>query len=223
MQLIAAQLETQSLLEVYLGKNASRRVLEGAFRRGEGEEIDAAIWFCDMRGFTALSDRTPARQVVAILDAYFEVLAAAVEEQGGEILKLIGDAMLAVFPLGADGAAHGCRRALAAGLSALEAVRAWRERSGHNVELGIALHVGRVMYGNIGGRERLDFTVIGASVNEVCRVESLAKGLGVPLLMTAELAAALGRDDVVSLGFHALKGVGEPREILTIRSLRPSA
>ena len=222
VQLIAAQLETESLLEVYLGKNASRRVLAGAFRRGEGEEIDAAIWFCDMRGFTALSDRTPARQVVAILDAYFEVLAAAVEEQGGEILKLIGDAMLAVFPLGAAGAADGCRRALAAGLSALESVRAWRERSGLNVELGIALHVGRVMYGNIGGRERLDFTVIGASVNEVCRVESLAKDLGVPLLMTAELAAALGRDDLVSLGFHALKGVGEPREILTIRGLRRS-
>jgi len=221
VQLIAAQLETQSLLEVYLGKNASRRVLEGAFRRGGGEEIDAAIWFCDMRGFTALSDRTPAREVVAILDTYFEVLAAAVEEQGGEILKLIGDAMLAVFPLDADGAAPGCRRALAAGLTA--SVRAWRERSGLSVELGIALHVGRVMYGNIGGRERLDFTVIGASVNEVCRVESLAKELGVPLLMTAELAIALGRDDIVSLGLHALKGVGERREILTIRALQPGA
>lgn len=221
VQLIAAQLETRSLLQVYLGKNASRRVLEGAFRRGEGEELDAAIWFCDMRGFTSLSDRTPARQVVAILDAYFELLAAAVEEQGGEILKFIGDAMLAVFPLDADGAAPGCRRALAAGLSALDSVRAWRERSGLNVELGIALHLGRVMYGNIGGRERLDFTVIGASVNEVCRVESLAKELGTPLLMTAELAAALGRDDVVSLGFHALKGVGGRRELLTIRSLQP--
>ncbi len=223
VQLIAAQLASESLLEVYLGKNASRRVLEGAFRRGGGEEIEAAIWFCDMRGFTALSDRIPAREVVAILDAYFEVLAAAVEEQGGEILKLIGDAMLAVFPVGATGAAHGCSRALAAGLAALESVRAWRERSGLCVELGIALHIGRVMYGNIGGRERLDFTVIGASVNEVCRVESLAKELGVPLLMTAEVAAALGRDDVVSLGFHTLKGVGERREILTIRSLQPSA
>lgn len=222
VQLIAAQLETRSLLEVYLGKNASERVLQGAFRRGGGEEIEAAIWFCDMRGFTTLSDRTPAREVVALLDSYFELLAAAVEEQGGEILKLIGDAMLAVFPVGAAGAADSCRRALAAGLSALDSVRAWRERSGLSVELGIALHVGRVMYGNIGGRERLDFTVIGASVNEVCRVESLAKSLGVPLLMTAELAATLGRDDLASLGFHALKGVSEPREILTIRALQPS-
>jgi adenylate cyclase len=221
VQLIAAQLETESLLEVYLGKNASRRVLEGAFRRGGGEEVEAAIWFCDMRGFTALSDRTPAREVVAILDAYFEVVAAAVEEQGGEILKLIGDAMLAVFPVGAAGAQHSCRSALAAGLSALASMRAWRERSGLSVQLGIALHIGRVMYGNIGGRQRLDFTVIGASVNEVCRVESLAKELGVPLLMTAELAAALERDDLVSLGFHALKGVGERREILTLRSLQP--
>ena len=222
VQLVAAQLETQSLLEVYLGKNASRRVLEGAFRRGGGEEIEAAIWFCDMRGFTALSDRTPPREVVALLDTYFELLAGAVEEQGGEILKFIGDAMLAVFPLGSAGAADGCRRALAAGLSALASVAAWRERSGFSVELGVALHVGRVMYGNIGGRERLDFTVIGASVNEVCRVESLAKQLGAPLLMTTELAAALSRDDVVSLGFHALKGVGERREILTLRALQPA-
>ena len=111
---------------------------------------------------------------------------------------------------------------VAAGLSALESVRAWRERGGLRVEVGIALHVGRVMYGNIGGRERLDFTVIGASVNEVCRVESLAKTLGVPLLMTVDLAAAVGRDDIVSLGFHALKGVSEPREILTIRALQPN-
>lgn len=223
VQLIAAQLETESLLEVYLGKNASRRVLQGAFRRGEGEELEAAIWFCDMRGFTELSDRTPPREVVAVLDAYFELVAAAVQEQGGEILKLIGDAMLAVFPLDTAGASDGCRRALAAGLSALESVRAWREQSGLRVELGIALHVGRVMYGNIGGRERLDFTVIGASVNEVCRVESLAKTLGAPLLMTVDVAAALGRDDLVSLGFHALKGVSEPREILTIRALQPTA
>jgi adenylate cyclase len=223
VQLIAAQLASESLLEVYLGKNASRRVLDGAFRRGGGEEIEAAIWFCDMRGFTSLSDRTPAREVVAVLDAYFEIVAAAVEEQGGEILKFIGDAMLAVFPVGAAGAEQSCRSALAAGLSALEAVRAWRERSRHEVELGIALHLGRVMYGNIGGRDRLDFTVIGASVNEVCRVESLCKDVGVPLLMTNEVAEALGREDVVSLGFHALKGVGERREILTVRSLKPRA
>lgn len=222
VQLISAQLTSESLLEVYLGRNASRRVLAGAFRRGEGEEIEAAIWFCDMRGFTSLSDRTPAREVVAILDTYFELLAAAVEQQGGEILKFIGDAMLAVFPVSATGAPDSCQRALSAGLTALESVRDLRQRRGLKVELGVALHIGRVMYGNIGGRERLDFTVIGASVNEVCRVESLAKEVGVPLLMTSELAAQLGRDDVVSLGFHALKGVSEPREILTIRALKPN-
>jgi adenylate cyclase len=222
VQLIASQLASQSLLEVYLGRNASLRVLDGAFRRGSGEEIEAAIWFCDMRGFTTLSDRTPAREVVAILDAYFELLAAAVSEQGGEILKFIGDALLAVFPVGPQGAREPCRRGLAAGLRALEAVRTWREESGIDVYLGVALHLGRVMYGNIGGRERLDFTVIGASVNEVCRVEALAKELGVPLLMTAELCAALARDDLVSLGFHALKGVAEPREILTVRAFGPA-
>jgi class 3 adenylate cyclase len=101
-----------------------------------------------------------------------------VAEQGGEILKLIGDAMLAVFPVGEGGAVDPCRRALTAGVRALASVRQWREQSGLDVQIGIALHIGRVMYGNIGGRERLDFTVIGASVNEVCRVESLAKELG---------------------------------------------
>lgn len=217
VRIVAAGFATQSLLEVYLGTNASRRVLEGAFRRGTGTDIEAALWFCDMRGFTELSDRLPPREVVVILDAYFEHVATAIERQGGEILKFIGDAVLAVFPVEAQDPEEPCRRALAAAEDVLAAsVRAGAE----TMTLGIALHLGRVMYGNIGGRARLDFTAIGASVNEVCRVESLCKELGVPLLVTGEFARALGRDDLVSLGAHALKGVREPREILTVHAAR---
>ena len=217
MQLLGSRFATRSLLEVYLGANAARRVLAGEFRRGTGSELHAALWFCDMRGFTALSDRLPARAVVGILDRYFEHVAAPIEERGGEVLKFIGDATLAVFPIGAAGAAAACRRALDAALAVLARIAAWPCAEAGPIEIGVALHAGHVLYGNIGGRERLDFTVIGASVNEVCRVESMCKVLGEPLLMTAAFAAALGDPDVVSLGSFELKGVAQAQEILTTR------
>jgi len=218
MQLLSARFETRSLLEVYLGCNAARRVVDGEFRRGTGTELDAALWFCDMRGFTEMSDRLPARAVVGVLDRYFEHVATPIAEQGGEILKFIGDATLAVFPIGERNAAEACKRALAAALAVLERIDAWAPSEAGRIRLGVALHTGRVFYGNIGGRERLDFTVIGASVNEVCRVEAMCKTLGEPLLMTSSFAAALDDKDVVSLGHHALKGVAHPQEILTTRS-----
>lgn len=225
VQLLGARFETRSLLEVYLGANAAKRVVDGEFHRGTGAEIDAALWFCDMRGFTELSDRLPARTVVGVLDQYFEHVATPIEEHGGEILKFIGDATLAVFPVGEPGPGDACRRALAAAQSVLERIDGWTPSAGDRVRLGVALHTGRAFYGNIGGRERLDFTVIGACVNEVCRVEAMCKTLGEPLLMTASFADALGenvaRADVVSLGQHALKGVAQPQEILTTR--RPVA
>lgn len=219
LQLLGAHFETRSLLEVYLGGNAARRVVDGEFRRGTGTELDAALWFCDMRGFTAMSDRLPARAVVGVLDRYFEHVATPITEHGGEILKFIGDATLAVFPIGEHDAANACKRALAAALAVLTRIDAWAPGEAGRIEVGVALHTGRVFYGNIGGRERLDFTVIGASVNEVCRVEAMCKTLGEPLLMTSSFAAALGTRDVevVSLGHHALKGVAQRQEILTTR------
>lgn len=214
----SANYTTRCLLEVYLGPNAAKRVLAGAFRRGGGEMIRAAIFTCDMRGFTAMSDRLPAREVVAVLDRYFEGVAVPVEKHGGEVLKFIGDAVLAIFPIESD-PGDACRRALAAaeeGLAALQTFSA-------DVGVGLALHVGEVMYGNIGAPGRLDFTVIGAAVNETCRVESLCKTLDVPLLMTATFAAACGDIPVVSLGRHALKGVKEPVEIRTLSRLSASS
>lgn len=222
IQLLGAQFATQSLLDVYLGRNAARRVVDGEFRRGTGAEIDAALWFCDMRGFTAMSDRMPARAVVGVLDRYFEHVATPIEEHGGEILKFIGDAALAVFPIGEARADDACRRALLAAREVLARIDRWSSGEAGPVRLGVALHTGRVFYGNIGGRERLDFTVIGASVNEVCRVEAMCKTLDEPLLMTSAFVAALGesevRSEIVSLGSHALKGVAQAQEILAIKS-----
>jgi adenylate cyclase len=220
-QLTRAHFATQSLLEVYLGPNAARRVLAGEFRRGSGTELRSAMWFCDMRGFTTLSDRLPPRDVVRILDTYFETVAAPIERHGGEILKLIGDAALAIFPIEGDEATEPCTRALAAADEVLESIASLSIQPPLGV--GVGLHIGDVMYGNIGGRGRLDFTVIGGSVNEVCRVEALCKPLGCPLLMTRAFATALGRDDLVVLGRHELRGVSAPQDILTTRARAPSA
>ena len=215
VRLVAAHFAPRSLLEVYLGENASRRVLEGAFRRGTGRELTAALWFCDMRGFTAMSDQLSPRRVVRLLDGYFEHVTAAIEAHGGETLKFIGDAALAVFVVGDRGPRDPCRRALAAAEDALDALVAFSAEEELAISTGIALHLGEVMYGNIGGRARLDFTVIGASVNEVCRIESLCKPLGVPLLISADIARAVERDDLVCLGPHTLRGVGTAREVFT--------
>jgi adenylate cyclase len=203
------------LLDVYLGQNAAERVLSGGFRRGSGQLLTAAIWYCDLRGFTSLSDRLPTREVVPLLDRYFETVAGPVVARGGEILKFIGDAVLAVFPTGPEGPRSACERALAAAEESLRVVADLRPLS-----IGVGLHLGEVMYGNIGARERLDFTVIGAAVNEVCRVESLCKELSVPLLMTGRFAEQLAHQGCVPLGLHALKGVAEPQPVFTREAFR---
>jgi adenylate cyclase len=204
-----------SLLRVYLGHNAARRVLDGQFRRGTGSTIDAAIWFCDLRGFTQLSDASPPTEMVKILDEYFETVAGPIEDAGGEILKFIGDAVMAVFPFETDKPSV-CRRALKA---AEDAFSLLAKRAGPPLQVGVGLHCGEVYYGNIGGRSRLDFTVIGAAVNETCRIESMCKELGYPLLMSAQFAEHIGAQAVASLGQHRLKGVSQPREVFTLTRL----
>jgi adenylate cyclase len=221
LELETARTATRSLLRVYLGANAAERVLAGAFQRGTGQVQRAAVWMCDLRGFTTLADRAPVGEVVAALDVYFEHMATAIEAHGGEILKFIGDAVLAIFPIDAEGAQGPCRRALQAARAALASMAAWNaERATAGAAplgLGIGLHVGDVMYGNVGARERLDFTVIGAAVNEVSRVEGLCKTVGVPLLVTGAFAAAADDASLVSVGEHALRGVGAPQELFTSR------
>jgi adenylate cyclase len=220
LELESSYYATRALLDVYLGKNAARRVFAGAFQRGKGELLSAAIWFSDMRDFTALSDRSAPAQVVETLDRYFDAVATAISAGGGEVLKFIGDAVLAVFPLGDDPRAA-CRSALGAAEEAFRSIEAInRDRAARGEEpisIGVALHRGEVMYGNIGARARLDFTVISSAVNEASRLESLCKQLGTPLALSEAFATTAEPDDVVDLGEHALKGVKAPLRVFTLR------
>jgi adenylate cyclase len=217
IELESSYYATNSLLEVYLGKNAARRVSNGEFRRGGGELIRAAIWFCDLRGFTPISDRTPPARVVEILDTYFDCVASVIVAHGGEVLKFIGDAILAIFPVQED-PSEACQRALDAAEKALAALDRVNQQQPSSPELniGIALHLGEVMYGNIGSRERLDFTVISAAVNETCRLEGLCKTLSKRLLLSQAFSETLSRSDLLDLGEHALKGVSTPRRVFTV-------
>ncbi len=209
----------RTLLTTYLGREPARRVLAGRVRRGQIESIRAAIWISDLRGFTRLSDRLAPRAVIALLDDYFDVLAQAVEGNGGEILKFLGDGMLAIFEQGTDAGTQ-CTSALAAAKDALAGLAdSNAERTGEGqpaIRFGIGLHVGEVQFGNIGSRQRLDFTVIGPAVNEAARVEALCKELGKPLLVSAAFAAAAGHRGLRSLGAHALRGIEEQQEIYAL-------
>ena len=215
LELAAAHHSTRSLLEVYLGKNAAARVLSGAFRRGTGELAQCAIVFGDMRGFTSFADRRSPVEVVSALDAFFEMVASPIHEEGGEILKFIGDAVLAVFRAEDSSEADVCVRALRAAERAIAHVDA----SPDPFRLGIALHFGEVLYGNIGAQERLDFTVIGAAVNEASRIEGLCKVTGKSLLMSdafVDRLPSLERARTTSAGEHAVKGVGHSVAVHTV-------
>lgn len=211
----------ESLLAVYLGPNAASRVLSGSVRRGTGEGLRAAIWACDLRGFTALAERRSAPEVVRVLDHYFDAVGEPIEREGGEILKFIGDAVLAVFPTRAGhGDDDACARALRAADAAVDRVAAASERlqseGGPGLAVGIALHLGDVFYGNVGTTRRLDFTVIGTAVNEVSRVEPLCKTCGVPLLVTDTFRQALPAVAFASQGVHPLRGASRDPELFTL-------
>jgi adenylate cyclase len=208
---------TATLLHTYLGREAGRRVLTGSIRRGEATTLAAALWYCDLRGFTQLSDRLERDQVVELLDDYFGCMAAPVEAMGGEILKFVGDAMLAIFPMRDDlDRDRACRDALTAAERALvdlDGLNQVRQRADKpELKVGLGLHAGAVMYGNIGAPARLDFTVIGPAVNLVTRIESLCPQLGRPLLTSGPFASPCG-SRLKSLGLHPLKGIEAPQEI----------
>lgn len=206
----------RDLLNVYLGEDAARRVLSGEIKRGTGRTIHAVLWHCDLEGFTALSDRTEPDELMSLLDDYFDAMAGPVEARGGEVLKFIGDAILATFWLDAQEPCDVAGRALDAALEAtrnLAAVNARRSKAGREpLSAKIALHVGDVMYGNVGAADRLDFTVIGPAVNLLTRIEPLCAELGEPVLATADFAELCpGR--LASRGRHMLKGLSEPTEV----------
>jgi len=211
----------KSLLEIYLGADAGRQVLGGSVRRGQATTIAAAIWFCDLRDFTAMSNQLPRDEVIALLNDYFDAMARPVHAHGGEILKFIGDAMLAIFPmqddLDRDHKCHVALRAAHEAFDALDGLNEIRASAGKPpLRAGIGLHAGSVSYGNIGAAignsARLDFTAIGPAVNLASRIQGLCRGLNRPLLASKAFASPCGTM-LVPLGAFDLAGFPEPQEI----------
>ncbi len=210
-----------TLVEVYLGRDAGRRVLEGRIRRGVADRIDAVLWFSDLRGFTAITDSAPPGEVIPLLNDYAEAVITAIHDNGGEVLKLIGDGTLAIFR--AESTRRACRLALAAEaklrhrVAELNERRRAEERPTTTVYIG--LHVGEVFYGNIGSVDRLDFTVVGPAVNETSRIASRCRSVDRPVLISSSFAEALPpaeRARLVSVGRFALRGVGQAKELFTL-------
>jgi adenylate cyclase len=210
-----------TLVEVYLGRDAGQRVLSGRIARGVADRIHAVLWFSDLRGYTGITDSAPPDEIIPLLNDYAEAVISAIYEEGGEVLKLIGDGTLAIFR--ADDSADACRRALRAEadlrvrVRELNARRTSEQRPVTTVYLG--LHVGDVFYGNIGSNERLDFTVVGPAVNEVSRIASMCRSVDRALLLSSDFVAATPKAEratLVSVGRYALRGVGRAQELFTI-------
>ncbi len=215
------------LLAAYLGNDPASRVLSGTVLRGEVQSVEAVVLFTDLRGFTALADTMPGRDLIALLDDYFNCMVQPIVARDGEVLKFMGDGMLAAFAVVLDDRAEVCTAALAAAeevLARVEALNIERRHAGQRAtSLDISLHLGRVLYGNVGSDTRLDFTVIGPAVNEASRIEALCEPLGQALLMSQAFAeaATASHDRLVSLGRHRLRGVREETELFGLADQRP--
>jgi adenylate cyclase len=197
-----------NLIDTYVGHQTGERILSGKIRRGYVEAIRAAIWLSDMRGFTALSERLPPQALIDRLNLYFGCQVPAILDHGGEVLKFMGDGLLAIFPIAGDSETDAvCRRTLSCAREFLSRI-AELPPPGENeaaIRFGLALHVGEVMYGNIGGGNRLDFTCIGPAVNLAARLEKVAAKLGEAVVASAEFAARFP-DEFTELGAHAVAG-----------------
>jgi len=208
-----------SIAATYLGSDPGQRVFDGAIDRGAVSRIRAVIYFADLRGFTRLSQELPAREVVHMLNDYLDCLARPVLDAGGEVLKFMGDGVLAVFDIDQHGTGAACGRALQAARAALagiDDINRRRRRDGRpEMETDLALHLGDVMYGNVGVEGRLDFTVIGQAVNEASRIEGACHQLNRHLLASeAFFRACDGHDgSLVSLGRHRLRDIADPQEL----------
>ncbi len=215
----ALRATARTLLETYLGASTGERVLQGRIRRGDEDRIPAVVWMADLRGSTAMQEQLERGRYLEILNEFFESTAGSALEAGGEVLKFIGDAVLAIFPVGADDDA--AQRAIAAARAALARIaryNAARRGDAPGLAMALALHLGEVNYGNIGVPGRLDFTVTGPVVNEVARIEGLCKQLDKPVL-ASDRFATLAAGELVSLGSHTLRGVARAIEVFTLPEL----
>jgi class 3 adenylate cyclase len=215
---LAARATTTTLLEAYLGRRSAARVQAGALRRGTGETISAALLYADLRDFTAMSEVTQPTRMIAALDAWFDRVAGAVHAFGGEVLKFIGDGVLAIFPVTAA-PAEACEaalRAVAAARAGMAHLDAARQAQGlPPLPFGAALHLGEMLWGNIGAVDRLDFTAIGPAVNLVSRLEGLCRPLGRPVLISSAVADH-SATPLVPLGEHKLRGIAAPCAVFTL-------
>jgi adenylate cyclase len=222
------QRSAEDLLKTYLGERTGERVLAGQTTRGVGEKIHTVIWLCDLRDSTRLSESMPVEDFFRSLNDFFDCTAGAVLEHGGEVLTYIGDAVLAIFPIAGTGRplSEACSReegACAAALAAARDARARvddlndrRRRAGESpLHFGLALHVGDLMYGNLGVTQRMQFTVIGAAANEAARLAGMCRDLGRWVLVSAAFPQCFP-NEMVSLGRHPMRGVDEPQEIFTL-------
>ena len=219
----ALQRTAANLLDAYVGHHAGERILAGQIRLGHSELLHSVIWLSDMRGFTALADQLPPQILVDLLNRYFDCQVPTILQHGGEVLKFIGDGLLAIFPLaeGATDAPEVCNRALKAAREArvsIESIEApFNTGNASGVRFGLALHLGEVLYGNIGSGNRLDFTCIGPAVNLAARLEKLAAGLGRTIILSAEFAKH-SRVDWEPLGVFAIAGFAAKQEAFGLRS-----
>jgi adenylate cyclase len=222
MQVVVGRGNNRNLLQAYLGRRSAEKVLSGAVRRGIGETIEAVVWVSDLRDFTRLSEALSSDQVITALNDCCARLVGAIQPFGGEVLKFVGDGILAIFPL----ADHGDRAACDAAIAAVRAARqgmalldAERVRSGlPPLPFGVGLHLGTVVYGNIGAPNRLDFTAIGPVVNAASRIEGLCRSLGYPVLMSQEVAS-LSSHSLTAIGRHSLRGTAQPVALFTLPEL----
>jgi adenylate cyclase len=209
----------RTLLDTYIGRHTGTRVLDGSIRRGSGETIHAALWLCDLRGSTEMAERLPREAMLETLNAFFGTVVDRVHAHGGEVLKFLGDGLLAIFRPDIVGEALCVCRAVDAAneaFGAIETLNAARsETSLPALRFGLGLHLGDVVYGNIGAPDRLDFTVTGPAVNLVARLEDLTKTVNRPMLMSSEFARLCPRP-TQSLGLHVLRGVSEPHEVFAL-------
>lgn len=215
------QRSARTLMTTYLGSDAAERVLAGNVARGRAESIHAVVWYSDLVGFTRIADAQASQVVLAMLNDYAEVLVESIEAHGGHVLKFIGDGMLAIFPDRDE--SNACEHALDAATDArrrLDALNATRAAAGLPVsDADVALHIGELLYGNVGSPRRLDFTVLGSAVNEAARIEALCGSLDQRVIVSSAFVQAGGdavRARLVSLGRYAMKGVARPQELYTL-------
>jgi adenylate cyclase len=222
LQLVIARGVTLALLQAYLGRRCAECLIKGSVRRGSGELIEAVVWSSDLRDFTTLSQTLPWEQVIGALNDCCARLVGAIHPFGGEVLKFIGDGLLAVFPIIPRGAQSACEAAVSAVRAARQGMALLdqeRVRTGlPPLPFGVGLHLGTVMYGNIGAPDRLDFTAIGPAVNLASRIEGLCRSVDCPVLISEEVAAHCSQQ-LVRVGNHSVRGVEGPVALFTLPEL----